>query len=196
MKNIPLKPLAVMLLSFGLMVGCASTPEPTGPSDAELAAQQAAEEAARENARLLSEARALLDEIGKHTNQTTNQKARLGEGRQAIANEDGRRAYDILSALLSELRAASTTYNVVRGDNLWNISAKPSVYGNPYQWPLIYKNNSGKIRDADLIYPDQQLDIQKHPLQSEADRAVEHARTRGAWSVGEVEGSDQQYLSR
>lgn len=198
MKNLSLKSLAVALLTLGLAVGCASTPEPeqTGPTAEELAAQRAAEEAARENAEYLAKAQDLLDEIGKHTNLNADQQARLDEGRAAIANNEGRKAYDILSALLAELQAASMTYEVVRGDNLWDISGKSSVYGNPYQWPLIYKNNSGKIQDADLIYPGQQLDIKKHPTQSDVDAAVEHARNRGAWSVGAVEQSDQDYLSR
>jgi len=42
-------------------------------------------------------------------------------------------------------------YEVEKGDNLWNISGKPSVYADPYQWPLIYKANSDQIKDADLF---------------------------------------------
>ncbi|HET9678977.1 MAG TPA: hypothetical protein VFP95_00280 [Gammaproteobacteria bacterium] len=197
MKNIYLKPFAVALLALGLAAGCASTPEPveTGPSAEELAAQQAAEEAARENAEYLAQAQELLDEISKYTNLTADQQARLEEGRMAIANNEGRKAYEILSALLAELQAASTVYSVVPGDNLWNISGKGSVYGNPYMWPLIYKNNSGAIEDPDLIYPDQRFDIKSHPMQGEVDAAVEHAKNRGAWSLGQPESSDQDYLS-
>lgn len=198
MNTVSLKPLAVILLTLGVAVGCASTPEPeqTGPTAEELAAQRAAEEAARENAEYLAKAQDLLDQIGQYTNLNADQMARLEEGRTAIANNEGRKAYDILSALLAELQAASMTYNVVTGDNLWDISGKSSVYGNPYMWPLIYKNNSGKIEDPDLIYPDQQFDIKKHPMQDNVDAAVEHAKNRGAWSIGQVEASDQEYLSR
>jgi len=196
MKNELFKSLAIALLTLGVAVGCASTPEDTGPSADELAAQQAAEEAAARNADLLAQAQAMADEISGYSNLTADQQARLEAGKQAIANQDGQGAYDTLSALLAELQAASMTYEVVAGDNLWDISGKPSVYGNPYEWPLIYKNNSGKIQDADLIYPGQMLDINRNPTQSDVDAAVEHARTRGAWSVGSVEESDSAYLNQ
>lgn len=86
-------------------------------------------------------------------------------------------------------------YLVVSGDNLWSIAGQDSVYGNPYQWPLIYKANSGQIKDADLIFPGQYLNIAK-ATSSESAAAVEHAKTRGAWTVGETEASDIQYLNQ
>ena len=90
----------------------------------------------------------------------------------------------------------TSTYNVVRGDHLWGIASKPAVYGNPYQWPLIYKANSDKIQDADLIRPGQVFTIDNDPSSRDADAAVRHARTRGAWSIGVVEDSDRSYLAR
>ncbi len=131
MKNELFKSLAIALLTLGVAVGCASTPEDTGPTADELAAQQAAEEAAARNADLLAQAQAMADEISGYSNLTADQQARLEAGKQAIANQDGQGAYDTLSALLAELQAASMTYEVVAGDNLWDISGKPSVYGNP-----------------------------------------------------------------
>ena len=100
-----------------------------------------------------------------------------------------------------EVKAAPTApkdsqYSVVRGDHLWGISGKAEVYANPYQWPLIYKNNSDKIKDADLIYPGQVFDIKSSPSSSEVSAAVEHAKTRGRWSIGVVEQSDKSYLRR
>ena len=86
-------------------------------------------------------------------------------------------------------------YTVVSGDNLWNISGKDSVYGNPYQWPLIYKANSDQINDADLIFPGQVFSIPS-ASSSETDAAIQHAKTRGAWSIGESESSDQDYLAQ
>lgn len=91
---------------------------------------------------------------------------------------------------------ATGSYAVNKGDNLWNISAKPSIYNNPYQWPLIYKTNSGKIKDADLIYPGQVFDINSNPSAADTDAAVKHAKTRGSWSLGKVEDSDKAYLTR
>lgn len=84
-------------------------------------------------------------------------------------------------------------YTVVSGDNLWNISGKDSVYGNPYQWPLIFKANAAKIQDADLIFPGQVFSIPS-ASSSEVSAAVQHAKTRGAWTVGESEQSDLDYV--
>jgi len=50
-------------------------------------------------------------------------------------------------------------YTVVRGDNLWDISKKEEIYGNPYQWIRIYSVNKDQIKDADLIYPEQIFNI-------------------------------------
>ena len=92
----------------------------------------------------------------------------------------------------------STTmnYEVSQGDNLWDISGKPSVYADPYQWPLIFKANTDQIEDADLIYPGQVLTVDTAPSSSDVSAAIQHARTRGSWSVGEVEESDQAFLAR
>ena len=94
------------------------------------------------------------------------------------------------------MAGGADTYTVERGDNLWGISGKSSIYGDSYQWPLIYKANRDQIKDADLIYPNQVLDIDRNASSDEIDAAVEHAKTRGAWSVGDVEQSDLDYLNK
>lgn len=211
MKNSP-KLALVALLALGAGVGCASKPassdEPTpaaapaqqsagGTAAAPAAApaqDQAAMAAAAENQRRLSEARQLLDQARGYSGLNSDQSARMREAEAAMASGDGRRAYDLLAGLLGELRAAKMTYAVVKGDSLWTISGKSEVYGNPYAWPLIYKANTDKIKDADLIYPGQELGVDKAPTQSAMDAATKHAKTRGAWSVGAVEESDKAYL--
>ena len=92
--------------------------------------------------------------------------------------------------------SGTMNYEVSRGDNLWDISGKPSVYADPYQWPLIFKANSDQIKDADLIYPGQVLSVDTAPSSSDVSAAVQHARTRGSWSVGVVEESDQEFLGQ
>ncbi len=89
-----------------------------------------------------------------------------------------------------------SSYTVVSGDNLWNIASSSSIYGDPYKWPLIYKANKSKISDADLIYAGQVFDIDQSPSSGEVSAAVNHAKTRGSWSVGAVEASDTAYLSQ
>ena len=84
---------------------------------------------------------------------------------------------------------------VVSGDNLWNISGQDTIYGDPYMWPLIYKANSGQIKDADLIYPGQYFYIPKAKGE-ERGAAIAHAKNRGAWTLGETEASDLDYLAQ
>ena len=86
-------------------------------------------------------------------------------------------------------------YLVVGGDNLWNIAGQDSIYGNPFEWPLIYKANSGQIKDADMIFPGQYFYIPKAKGVDRAN-AIAHAKNRGAWTVGETEASDLDYLAQ
>jgi nucleoid-associated protein YgaU len=51
------------------------------------------------------------------------------------------------------------SYKVVTGDCLWNIAKKKEHYGNGFAWPVIYKANREKIKNPDLIYPDQEFSI-------------------------------------
>ena len=94
--------------------------------------------------------------------------------------------------LVSSLPA---NYEVQRGDHLWGIAGQPRIYGNPYAWPLIYKTNSAKVKDADLIHPGQNLDINRSASSGDLDAAVRHAKTRGAWALGVTEDSDKRYLA-
>ena len=127
----------------------------------------------------------------------------LGSGaltdEQSAAIEDALRRGDAAEAmrLMQAATAGSVSnYTVASGDSLWAISGKGEVYGNPYYWPIIYKANSGKIADADLIHPGQLLEITRSGTSSDAAAAVQHAKTRGAWSVGPVEESDKDYLAK
>jgi nucleoid-associated protein YgaU len=86
-------------------------------------------------------------------------------------------------------------YEVETGDSLWVISGMDFVYGDPYRWPLIFRENTAIIEDADLIFPGQWLEFRHSPGQAEVDAAVNHARNRGAWALGAVEASDLEYLS-
>jgi len=90
----------------------------------------------------------------------------------------------------------NSNYEVQRGDHLWGIASQPRIYGNPYAWPLIYKTNSAKIKDADLIYPGQNFDINRGASSADMDAAVRHAKTRGEWKLGVAEDSDKAYLKR
>ena len=47
------------------------------------------------------------------------------------------------------------THRVVKGECLWYIAGYDHIYGNPLQWPIIYKANTDRIKNPDLIYPGQ-----------------------------------------
>ena len=87
-----------------------------------------------------------------------------------------------------------TQWVVESGDNLWYIAGTREVYSTSEQWPIIYKANASQIEDADLIYPGQVLDVPRGVSIPEIEKAVQHARNRGAWAVGPIESSDQAYL--
>jgi hypothetical protein len=89
---------------------------------------------------------------------------------------------------------AISAYVVQAGDHLWGISSQPKVYGDPYQWPLLFKRNRSDITDADLIYPGQMIQIERDLSDFQIQEAIDHARSRGAWALGVIEGSDLRYL--
>ena len=86
-------------------------------------------------------------------------------------------------------------YTVVAGDCLWCISAKSQIYGDPYKWPLIYRKNVSQIGDADLIYPGQELEIDRNLTPELVANATAHARNRGAWTLGVPETSDIEFIA-
>ena len=212
-----LKLAAVAVLSTGLMVGCASesTEDPAPTTDTKQA--QDCPSAAAKNAIYSAKIKlARAEKLGYAWTNTGNLiKAATKAGDACdndkaieLANKASEQAEDAIAQYHSEAKRfaenqGSTTagdemaneYTVVSGDNLWDISAKDSTYGNPYQWPLIYKANSDQIKDADLIYSGQVFTIPS-ASSSEVDAAVQHAKTRGAWSIGETEASDSNYLAQ
>ncbi len=63
------------------------------------------------------------------------------------------------------------SHDVVKGDTLWDISGSGSAYSDNMQWPLLFKYNRDIIKDPDLIYPGQNLKIQKNVTEDEVKRA-------------------------
>lgn len=205
-KNM-LKLTSMIALVFAVAVGCTSTSDTSGSNeqaakDAIAAAKKANKDAKavgyewRDTAKIIKKAeKALAAEDYDKAIKLANKAKRQAEN--AIAQEQSERARlaDMFGGAPPPM-AGSGQYAVATGDNLWNISAKADVYNNPYQWPLIYKANSGKIKDADLIFPGQVFDINTSPSAAEAGAAVTHAKTRGAWSIGVVEDSDKAFLTQ
>ncbi len=218
--------ISVVLLSFGMMVGCATMGDDS-PASKAIAEAKAANKKARaldyewrDTGKMIKKAEAALDDgNAEEAIKQANKAKKQANDAVAQAHHENEKYLNSLSkadrAALKKAMAALassdvtpapkkramvggrvTSYSVVGGDNLWDISGKSSVYDNPYQWPLIYRNNRSKIKDADLIYPGQRFDIDQNVSGSDVNAAINHAKTRGAWSVGDVEQSDRDYLSR
>lgn len=196
---------AVFVLGFA--VACATAPEPEEECEGISPEVQAAVDDARA---VVQEARDMGAEW-RGARRMANQAESAGEDCRdeeamqlaAEAEEMARQAMEDYRSemeqeeeeVVEEEEDEMDSYEVARGDSLWSISGMSSIYGDPYQWPLIYRANTDQIDDADLIYPGQDLAIEVNPDSGDVDAAVDHARNRGEWSVGPVEQSDRDYLN-
>ena len=208
-----LKFTAIAVITAGLAVGCASDSTETTAATPVVEDKCAGATPEVKNAiyaAKLKNARArnlgaewqdtakLIEAAQKAADECDNAQAMIlankAEQQAADAIAQSQVVEEVVEVVVEESMSLGS-YLVVTGDNLWSIAGQDSVYGNPYQWPLIYKANSGQIKDADLIYAGQTFDI---PKASDADvaAAVEHAKTRGAWTIGATEASDLDYLAQ
>lgn len=206
--------ILIAFLGLGLVTGCASTGDSGTSAEGAIADAKSANKGAkavgyewRDTGKMIKKAEKALASGDEATaiklankakkqamNAMAQQKAEAAKfsGNGSLSNAES----DMSKGKRSGSSAGENSYSVVRGDNLWDISGKDSVYSNSYQWPLIYKTNRNKIKDADLIYPGQVFDIDQNASSADIDAAIKHAKTRGAWSVGAVEQSDKDYLAR
>ncbi len=208
------KHLSVAALTVGIAVGCATTQQPQAEEDEacdpELVSEvntsiQEAQSSVREARNMGADTGEAADLIASA--EDARDDCRIGDA-LADAEEAKSAAADAIAAYKKRQkemeqqeqqaqqpeRESDREYTVSRGDTLWGISASSVGYNDPYQWPLIYRENAEKIDDPDLIYPGQEFMIEAYPSDMEVESAVEHAKTRGAWELGEVEESDQEYL--
>jgi nucleoid-associated protein YgaU len=77
-----------------------------------------------------------------------------------------------------EAAAKPTSFTVPQGYNLWRLAAMDQIYGDPFQWPLIYRANRSQIKDPDLIYPQQVLKIPRDVPRQEVEQAIQAAKNR------------------
>jgi len=210
-----IKPFFIIMLVLGLVAGCASTPDEGATqetaeqaiADAKATNAQAKDMNAewRDTAKIIASAEDALAagdydkavELANKAQRQAENAMQQAKSEQDRLNEEGATTgladEDTSAAAMS---SGEDSYQVEGGDNLWNISGKDSIYANPYQWPMIYKANRDKIKDADLIYPGQVFDIERNASGADIDAAIDHAKSRGAWSVGTVEASDEAYLAQ
>jgi nucleoid-associated protein YgaU len=214
-----LKIVAVTVFTAGFAVGCASygtkTTEPTAETDAVAEVKEC--EGASPEAKNAIYAAKLKNARARNLGFDSSENAKLIKAaEQAAADCNDVRAMNLAKRAETEAEKFITkfhaeqkaeavgssdevgslgSYSVESGDNLWNIAGQDAVYGNPYQWPLIYKANMGQIKDADLIFPGQSFNIPKARAGDSA-AAIAHAKNRGAWTLGQTEASDLDYLAQ
>jgi len=86
-----------------------------------------------------------------------NPMANLPDNKQKVDKyENG-----VKSLVVTVPKPKKVTYTVARGDNLWKIAKKPEIYNDPFKWPRIWSANAESIKDPNVIYPDQVLNIIK-----------------------------------
>ena len=203
MKNSAiLKHSSVAALALGVAVACATVaeeePECVGiTEDAQVAVDEARAvvEEAREMGAEWRGARRMTDQA-----EAAGADCNESEAIQ-IAAEAEQMAQDAMDDYRAEQEALEEepemgSYTVRQGDSLWAISGMSDIYGDSYQWPLLYRANADEIHDPDLIYPDQELDYEVDPSADDVDAAVDHARNRGEWSLGEPTDTDREYLEQ
>ena len=202
------KQVGILALALGVVAGCAQQTTTEEPQACEVSAEvqnaiDAAKAALREAEAAgcaWSETQALIEQAEAAAQDCDNEQA------IKLANQAKRQAENALRQCqteeppepepMVEPEPTMGSYTVENGDSLWAISGLDYVYADPYQWPLIYKANASIIQDADLIYPGQVLEFTKSPYSTDVEAAIQHAKTRGAWSIGVVEESDKAYLAQ
>ncbi len=115
-------------------------------------------------------------ELFKRQDEVANLFSRLDElaGARAARHpeaaailRDLRRLRSRLEDALENAQPAFDIYSVMRGDHLWRIAKKPSVYNDPFQWIRIYTKNRDIISNPDLIFPGQEFKIFQDVLDNE-----------------------------
>ncbi len=142
------------------------------------------------------------------------QKSNLSLADTALDSGQEKEAYEIATGTMDEVKAQMaaekaamekmaepepepemTNYTVNRNDTLWDIAAKPEVYGNSDMWPLLWKANKDKIKTPDDLASGLSLIIDRSASEESVAAAIKYSKLRGATSLGPVDAFDQQYLS-
>ena len=166
-----------------------------------------------ENQAWLDKTKPLLDEAQQAAPRLSSlQQEALRRAQEAYQQGEGQKAYNLADFVATQARALPPVvpvpavppkpeivqakiqqYQVLKGDTLWRIAAKDSVYRNPLWWPLIYRSNYAQIHDPDNLNVGQTLTIELNPDDASVNAAVKFAKRReGTPDV--VKKMDEEYL--
>lgn len=129
------------------------------------------------NIRKKEEAKSLIDKLDKIINETKKYAPDTTKPAKMLAEAKAEYLKGNYTKSLELLEEALVITNVIRDnldmdtyivgpwrstkDCLWNIAAKKNIYNDPWKWKKIYMANKTKIKNPDLIYPQQVLKIPK-----------------------------------
>ncbi len=105
-------------------------------------------------------AKKAVTEMTSEYNEYRNSKyGKMPDVRKEFSDLDNR-----IEGLMNDLERAKPKYfedeyTVKKGDYLAKISGYSFIYNDPSKWGIIYRANRDKIKDPNLIYPDQILNI-------------------------------------
>lgn len=99
------------------------------------------------------ELQALKDEISQAINSVELQKEQREELEYYLSEVESQ-----LAAYKEQFEVrGGVTYTVKKNDSLWRIAGRE--YGDANKWPVIYRANQDRIKNPNLIYPGQELQI-------------------------------------
>lgn len=107
--------------------------------------------------KLQDETKQLLDEYDRLQNEISQLKKEISDEEQSVATKTDE--IKTVEEEINKLKEKPVKYKVIKGDCLWTIAKIEKVYGDPYKWKKIYWANRDKIKNPDLIYPNQIFDI-------------------------------------
>lgn len=94
-------------------------------------------------------------------------QAALGIAKEKLSQNEYEKATEMAKQSIEEFKAsppAVIKYTVRRGDTLWKISKMQQHYGLGGKWTDIWRANEKRIKDFDILYPNQVLTIPRKKL--------------------------------
>ncbi|MGD0566722.1 MAG: LysM peptidoglycan-binding domain-containing protein [Candidatus Goldiibacteriota bacterium] len=95
-----------------------------------------------------------------------------GQKVKSAADEEGQVMDEAKQKAKEEL---PNTYLVEKGDTLYSIAEKPEIYGNKYQWPVIFDANKDIIDDFKTVNEGQRLIIPRNITAVDIEKAKQKA---------------------